>query len=546
MKWYKAGVVVLGVAIGVAACGTSDQNASTIPTGVVSPEAQTRGHLGGGGCPSDADVVGMIRNLFPPRTRGIVTSQFELAVIAYKFRDITGAQSLAAKLFAYTMRLYNDGDLTGAGTPAGESAVVAFGNALFCNVGLTVTLSPNLNDNVVAIVPPNTDTTIRTGTANAGVQLFAAQQLPQEVVFITRLPDTAKTPTCSQYSGPLCTPLAQFPPFYDYSLSPTPELGSAAPPFNVEECVDTTEVHVPVKQLFVAHNVTADSAAVLPAASGTLGLACDGGIGMAPRRSLFELARHGNLGGLASELASRLSDFAVPDADALETSTGITGKTKSFSPFGIVDVNDLIAYQNGGWTYHAPTLVTNPPAPGTGDISSFQLTTFAPDPTWVVNTSPFGNAPFGSGSEGFGCALSALPNLNAVWPSFNPVPPSTGNLNNDPSSIFLLRASFGLPASWNQDLQVGIAVDNDVEVFVNGTAVTPTSSGTPLFVVHDGCAQQDAPGFVFDVPLSLLKAGGQNLLAIRARDRGGESYIDARLSATAPLTPPASPGPPAP
>ena len=229
------------------------------------------------------------------------------------------------------------------------------------------------------------------------------------MVVITRLPDTAKTPTCSQYSGPLCTPLAQFPPFYDYSVSPTPQLGSSAPPFNVEECVDTTEVHVPVNQLFVAHNVSAD-----------LRSGPAGGIGRprsrlrwrnrdGTRRSLFELARHGNLRGLASELASRLSDFAVPDAYALFTSTGITGKTKSFSPFGIVDVNDLVAYQNGGWTYHAPTLTTNPPAPGTGDIAGFQLSTFAPDPTWVVNTSPFGNAPFGSGSEGFGCALSALP-----------------------------------------------------------------------------------------------------------------------------------------
>ena len=90
---------------------------------------------------------------------------------------------------------------------------------------------------------------------------------------------------------------------------------------------------------------------------------------------------------------------------------------------------------------------------------------------------------------------------------------------------------------------MGIAVDNDVEVFVNGTAVTPTSNGTPVFVVHEGCAQQDAPGLVFDVPLSVLKVGGQNLLAIRARDRGGESYIDARLSATTPLTPTAPPAP---
>lgn len=258
---------------------------------------------------------------------------------------------------------------------------------------------------------------------------------------------------------------------------------------------------------------------------------------MTPRRNLLELARKGDVGGLASELASRLSDFAVKDAYAFATGTGITGKTKSFSPFGIVNVNDFIAYRNGQWTYHAPTF-TGVPAPATGDMQGFQAPSFVPDPTWVLNTSAFGNAPFGSGSEGFGCALSALPYLNTVWPTF-PTPTSTGNLDQDPSSIFLLRNTFFVPALWTQDLQVGIAVDNDVEVFVNGTAVTPTASGgTPLFVIHEGCAAQDAPGFVFTVSNSLLNKGAANTLAIRARDRGGESYIDARLSPTTPLTPP--------
>ena len=109
-------------------------------------------------------------------------------------------------------------------------------------------------------------------------------------------------------------------------------------------------MHVPLSQLFIAHNVSADSAQVLPKASGMLGLACNGGLAMTQRRGLFELARNGDVRGLASELASMLSDFAVKDAYAIVTGTGVTGKTKSFSPFGIVNVNDFVAYQNGGWT----------------------------------------------------------------------------------------------------------------------------------------------------------------------------------------------------
>ncbi len=530
MTLFKACAVFLGVTLGMAACSGDQSSNANIPTGAVRAGVQTRS----AGCPLSDDVKTMIRNLFPPGTRGTATSQFEHAINDYKHGNTAAAQADAAQLWNYTLQQYNAGDLTGAGTPAGAQAAAAFGDAVFCNVGMTVNLSTNLADNVVQVVPANTGTIVTTGTNNAGVQLFAAQGLPQELVVITRLPDNATTPSCPQYSGPLCTPLAQFPPFYDYQVIPVPQLGSGAPLFNVEECVDLTKVHVPGDQLFLAHNVNG-AAVVLPHASTNLGLSCDG-VGVAtPRRNLFELARHGNVGGLASELASRLSDFAVKDAYAIFS--GVTGKTGSYSPFGSVNVNDLIAYQAGGWTYHAPTLTTNPPTPGTGDIANFQLTTFTPDPTWVVNASVYGNAPFGSGSEGFSCPLSGLSYLNTVWPTFNPVPPSTGNLDNDPSSIFLLRGSFYLPASWNLPLQIGIAVDNDVEVFVNGTPVTPTASdGTPLFLTHEGCAAPDA--FVLNVPQSVLVTGGSNLVAIRARDRGGESYIDARVSPTTPLTPP--------
>jgi hypothetical protein len=538
MKWSKQSVMGGAALVALAACTNEPSSISRAPTSPLVNQEQGQFHL------RCADPILLINSLFPFKQREGVFLDYALIVVAYQRGDTTAARSLAAKLYNFTLQEYNNCVLINAGTPAGAQAVATFIDAVFCTIGMTVNLSVNLNDNVVAIVPPNTDTIIRTGTSNAGVQLFAAQQLPQELVVITRLADNASSPGCPQYSGPLCTPLAQFPPFYDYSLTPAPQLGASAPPFIVEECVDTTQVHVPTSQLYIAHNVTSDSAQVLPKATTSLGLACDGvSTGMGPQHNVFELARNGQFLNAAKELGSRLSDFMVKDAYAL-TGRGITGMPTSFSPFGIVDVNDFVAYQNGGYTYHAPPAFPNPPAPGWGDISGFEQPSFVPDATWIVNTSAYGNSPFGSGNNGFGCPLSQLPNLNQVWPSFNPVPPSTGNLNNDPSTIFLLRKSFYVPASWTTDLYVGIAVDNDVEVFVNGTPVTPTSGGVPVFATHEGCAQQDE--FVFDVPNSQLVLGGQNLLAIRARDRGGESYIDSRLSPPTPLTPTTPSTPPAP
>ena len=467
-------------------------------------------------CPDTISVKDRIRGLFLAGNVGNAISAYEQEINDYKQGNLAASQQDAANLYAYVLQQYNAGQLVGAGTPAGAAAVAQLANAIFCNAGITAKINPNLNDNVVAIVPAGKDTIIKTGTTNAGVHLFAAQNLPQTVVIISRLSDSAHTAACPQFSGPLCTPLAQFPPFYDYQLVPAPNLAAGVPLFTVEECIDLTQIHVPFAQLFMAHNVTdvnGTNAQILPkAVNENLGLGCDGGIGMRMNRN-----------GLLNRFASMLSHLLVNEAYAV-TGTGITGKTKSFSPFGTVDSTDFVPYLNGGWAYHTPTF-TAPPAPGTGDIPGFEQTNFTLDNTWVLNTSPFGNAPFGSRDANFGCALNNLLFLNAVWPSFAQ-PASTGNLDTDASTIFLMRKWFFVPSGWNQPLYVGIAVDNDVEVFVNGTPVTPVGQ----FAIHEGCAAQDAPGFVFTVQPGTLVAGSENLLAIRARDRGGDSYIDARLS----------------
>ena len=516
-KRWTAG---LATAVIVAACSSERVGMPTDAT-----HTPYTANLAAPSCPDTISVKARIKGLFLPGNVGTAMSSWEAVINAYKHGDVATAQSLAVQLYAYTKQQYDAGNLVGALTPAGAQAVAALGNAIFCNVAITVHIAANLDDNAFAVVPAGRDTIIKTGTTNAGVHLIAAQQLPQTVVVITRLADNAKTTSCAQFTGPLCTPLAQFPPFYDYQLIPAPNLGASAPPFTVEECVDTSKVHVPLSQLFLAHNVTNNTgtnAQLLPRAAETLGLACDNsGTSMAPSANVFR------------RFASALSDFLVTPAYAATGSgTGITGKTKSFSPFGIVDANDFVAYLNGSWAYHAPTLSTLPPAPGTGDIPGFESPSFTLDGTWVLSASAFGNAPFGSADMGFGCALNQLPFVNHVWPTFTN-PPTTGNLDQDASTIFLLRNTFFVPSSWNQDLQVGVAIDNDVEVFVNGTPVTPAGQ----FAIHEGCAAQDAPGFVFAVPQALLAKGAMNVLAIRARDRGGNSYIDARLSPVTPLTP---------
>ena len=113
-----------------------------------------------------------------------------------------------------------------------------------------------------------------------------------------------------------------------------------------------------------------------------------------------------------------------------------------------------------------------------------------------------GDAAFGSG--GF-CPLDTT--VTTFWP-----------LDTD----LLLRKSFFLPAN-TSDIEVAVAIDNDVQVFVNGSDI---STGLRL---NEGCAVRDR--FVFPVPEHILVRGGDNLLAVRARDRGAISYVDVEVRA---------------
>ena len=136
----------------------------------------------------------------------------------------------------------------------------------------------------------------------------------------------------------------------------------------------------------------------------------------------------------------------------------------------------------------------------------------------------FDDSGFSAGDAGFGtpsgfCALNNPTDVKTTWP-----------LNSD----ILLRRQFNLPGG-GSNLKVSVAIDNDIQVYVNGHDI---SGGIR---VHEGCPTRDS--FVFAAPDEFLTAGA-NLLAVRARDRGILSYLDVRVTATVYAPPAADAGGP--
>lgn len=116
-------------------------------------------------------------------------------------------------------------------------------------------------------------------------------------------------------------------------------------------------------------------------------------------------------------------------------------------------------------------------------------------------------AGFGTGTAAFAADACSGPYATS-W---------TGNTD------ILLRKAVNLPAG-GQDVQVSVAIDNDIQLFWNGTDI---SGG---LIRSEGCATYDE--YTFVVPGSLLLSG-DNLLAARGRERGSSQRIDLKVTAAA-------------
>jgi len=155
---------------------------------------------------------------------------------------------------------------------------------------------------------------------------------------------------------------------------------------------------------------------------------------------------------------------------------------------GVVEAQgtlEVVPYQAAGYRFkvYSPGTVPSDYGSETFDDSAFST----------------GDAGFGSGG---GCPLQ--PTVATTWPV---------------DTDLVVRKAFNLPAG-STNLRVMVSIDNDVEVFLNGVNI---SGG---LVVHEGCSTLDE--FRFAAPDSLLRVEN-NLLAVRAVDRGVESFLDLRV-----------------
>jgi hypothetical protein len=382
---------------------------------------------------------------------------------------------------------------------------------------------------------------------------------------------------------------------------------------------------------------------VLPRGDAIPGL-CAPQTGSLTGREMWNLAARGELGTATHALGSAVADFFLP-TNAYASGGGVTGKTKTFSPFGGVDTKVNITTNPNPFpaqTAPAGSPVANPPsalvstllgAPvpkvnvqfsvtgGGGTVSGGSSSTVATAANgiatvgnWVVNPGPnsvqavgtfadptvtFAAAPPGSGfpqnvtvdptagvsytatggdivpygssylfldgPQGHDAGFEAPGYQTANWLTGNG-PFGSGDQGgtvcplNSESGFTLNHAwvlgtdltmlkTFSLPQGWSTPITITAAIDNDIQLFVNGNALT-TLNGVPLyafsgsdagnytfnptsgFITHENCATKGS--LTFSVPASFLNVGGQNVLAIRARDRGTVNYVDVKVSPAVP------------
>jgi hypothetical protein len=124
---------------------------------------------------------------------------------------------------------------------------------------------------------------------------------------------------------------------------------------------------------------------------------------------------------------------------------------------------------------------------------------------WAIGGAPFGTLTF--------CANEPynLPPVVTAWGIGNP-------------SYVLVRKDFYVPVG-TTSVTIEVLVDNDVQVFMNGASV---SDG---LVTHENCANVNPVAPI----VATVNPGAVNKLAIIAKDRGGQSYLDLKVTLGSPV-----------
>ena len=405
---------------------------------------------------------------------------------------VAQARAEMFQLWDIVLRAYYAGKLRGGMSMATQNAVLQFGQLLYCLVGLDgsgLTLGDPLGTgNVTQVVFPSPDPQfVRHGSGNAGVKVYGNTLTQPATITVSTI-----TPPEGQFAGPLNTTLDQYGPFFEFHVVPEQTFSQ---PVLVEECLTAPVGDLPTTVL-LAHNV-GTGIEILPRDEDHL-LDCTGSTAAAP--SAGRLFASGDLGGALRRLGEQAISVFTPE-NLYAPGTGVSGKPKNFSPFGGVDTRVLLPWESGGYRY----LVGGADHDGGFEAAGFN------DAAWAVGRGGF--------SDHVAPAVPYCPIDATAHTAWNSVPFPTD---------LLLRHSFTLPAGWSTDLRVSVAIDNDIEVFVDGHAVTGEG-----FVTHQGCATRDS--FIFTVPAAVLSTSTTtHVIAVRARDRGTAAFVDIQLTTVTP------------
>jgi len=333
------------------------------------------------------------------------------------------------------------------------------------------------------------------GPGFAGVQ-FQAGDLPENAVVII-----------DEHSQP-CHPLSQLPNQEDgcFSFRTIPEMtADFNNPVLIGVCTNEMAPNFPLLRLFESQGPNNNSPVVLLPEEPTPAFLvpdCLGFGGMANTESSW-LGDFANAGW--DKIGRPLASFFAPQplfATALVGRAGsLGGRTKNFSNIGWAEAG--LSYGTNGYSYLQLDRENEDTPPAGFETPGFD------DSNWDVGGAPFWDFP--------GSASCAIPTGGTTWTAA-----AAGVVGSSQATEILLRKSFFLPENAT-NVKVAIAIDNDTQgIWVNGT---PVSVGV---VTHEGCAEEDS--FMYPVADGILTESGENLLVIRAIDRGVMSYVDAQVT----------------
>jgi len=279
---------------------------------------------------SSTDIYDLIDAIFPAgNDRTAAEARFDN--IDKLLARGTAADSQTAKehtltLVAFTLNKYYGGRLLPQTPPATlEDAVMQLVNSWLCYAGLPTVPDGALDpDGAIALIYPTTDSTVVTGSKQAGADFDSGSVSEPILVTISRI-DPYTPP------GPLATLLDQYPPFYEFHMSP--QLPSFEIPVLVGVCPQVPDQTV-LDRVKLAHNVSDGSGGttveILDRVAAPF---VDCVASQASNRSGFRLFD------LAASAVRPIVRAILPTELLAATfaTSGVGGTVRTFSPFGVVD-----------------------------------------------------------------------------------------------------------------------------------------------------------------------------------------------------------------